>query len=35
MGENAPAVPEAKTKNTQSIEPKRTPRTGVAKRRRA
>jgi hypothetical protein len=33
MGDNTPAVPE-KTKNTQSIEAKRTPRTGVAKGRR-
>lgn len=33
-GENTPAVPESKTKNTKSIEPKRTPRTGVAKARR-
>ncbi len=33
-GDNTPAVPESKTKNTRSIEAKRTPRTGVAKRRR-
>lgn len=34
-GESTPAVPESKTKTTQSLEPKKTPRTGVAKRRRA
>jgi hypothetical protein len=33
-GDNTPSIPQA-TKNTRSIEPKRTPRTGVAKRRRA
>ena len=35
MGEGTPAVPESKTKNTRSIEPKRTPRTGAAKKRRS
>lgn len=34
-GESKPAVPESKTKNTRSIESKRTPPAGVAKRRRA
>jgi hypothetical protein len=34
MGEAVPSVPEEKTKTTQSREPKKTPRTGVAKRRR-
>lgn len=34
-GESSPSVPESKTKNTQSIEAKRTARTGVTKRRRA
>ena len=33
-GESTPAIPESKTKNTRSIEAKRTPRTGAAKRRR-
>lgn len=35
MGENTPVVPESKTRNTRSVEAKRTPPTGVAKRRRS
>lgn len=34
-GDSHPVVPEAKTKTTQSGEPKKTPRTGSAKRRRS
>jgi hypothetical protein len=33
LGDNMPAIPE-KTRNTRSVEPKRTPPTGVTKRRR-
>jgi hypothetical protein len=35
LGEAIPSVPEPKTKTTQSSQPKKTPRTGVAKRRRS
>jgi hypothetical protein len=35
QGDNVPSVPESKTKTTQSREPKRTPPTGVTKRRRS
>ena len=35
QGDSTPALPESKTKNTRSVEPKRTPPTGVAKRRRS
>jgi hypothetical protein len=33
-GESKPAMPEAKTKHTQSIEPKNVPKTGIAKSRK-
>ncbi len=35
MGEAIPSVPESKTKTTQSAQPKKAPKTGVTKRRRA
>lgn len=34
-GEAVPTVPEKKVKATQSTQPKKTPRTGIAKRRRS
>lgn len=33
-GESNPAMPEAKTKHTQALEPKRVPKTGVSKSRK-
>ena len=33
-GESNPGVPEQKVRNTQSIEPKRVPNTGIAKERK-
>jgi hypothetical protein len=35
LGEAIPSVPEPKVKTTQSSQPKKTPRTGIAKRRRS